>query len=354
MKKKTKLIPQGTLRIKTRDLKVYVREKNSWKKSSVKFPDALHVSELFKAHNNFDILVDKKNPEFLKGQQSKDGKTQGARINVLPDGRKLNSAFSLFGKNLTIHDETSNIHWDVIYQNPCGTFSYVYTLEKKDKSVKHKYKVVEEFGKNYEKILNNVLANLTNRKDDLALPVYTLLVTRMRVGNEIYYKAHGHKGLTTLTKKDITIKDSKVSFKYLSKGGVPRKISEDFPKEYIKRLKALLKPLKKNDFAFVNKKTGHPLKDTDFEKAFKRYCGTAFYPHIVRSYYATQRAHEFLETHKSASKKEINSLFLSIAEKLGHKRFVKKKQMWEDNYTVTIHHYIQPELVQKLKNSILK
>ncbi|MCH8319116.1 MAG: hypothetical protein IIA88_11595 [Bacteroidetes bacterium] len=59
-------------------------------------------------------------------------------------------------------------------------------------------------------------------------------------------------------------------------------------------------------------------------------------------------AKKFLKKHKIATKAEINSLYLEIAEKLGHKKFSKKSRLWEDNFNVTIHHYIQPELVEKI------
>jgi hypothetical protein len=349
-KPKRRKISEGCLRIKAKDLRVYIRRNNSWKKTTKEFPEAIHIIELFKAHDNLDRLIDKKNPIFLKGQLSGKGKTQGARINVLPDNRKLVGAYSLFAKNLTIHDEASNNHWDVLYQNPSNSFTHLYTIEKKEKAVKKKYKTVEEFGKNYQKIKRKSLAALNDKNDKLAVPMYTLLKTYIRVGNEIYYKAHGHKGLTTLKKNDISINNNQVTFNYLSKGGVPRKITEKFPEIYLNRLKKMLKPLEKNSFVFVNENTGHPLRDVQFKEAFKRYSGIEFYPHIVRSYYATAKTKEFLKTHKTATKNEIDSLFLSIAKKLGHKKFVKKKHAWESNYNVTINHYIQPELVEEIKN----
>ncbi len=350
--KKSKPIPEGIFRIKTKDLKVYEKTKTSWKKSSREFPEAMQVIRLFEAHNNFDVLIDKKNPKFLKGQLSPEGKCQGARINILPDRRKLDKAYSLFAMHLTIHDETSNDHWDVLYQNPGGTYSYVYTLEKKNQSVKRKYKAVEEFGKRYPRLKRKVSSALKDKKDYMAVPIYTLLKTYMRVGNEIYYKAHGHKGLTTLKKNDISINGNRVIFNYLAKDGVPRNITKKFPDTYIIRLKEMLQSIKKSSFIFVNTITGHPLRDGEFKEAFKRYCGKEFYPQVVRAHYATVKAREFLRTHKSATKEEVRILFLSIAEKLGHKRFIKKKHAWKENYNVTIHHYIQPELVEKIKSLV--
>jgi len=352
MKKEVrKIIENGTLRIKVRDLKVYEKIQNGWKKSKREFPNALEAVKLFKAHGNFKALIDKKDPEFLKGQASRNGMILGARINILPDGKVLNKAYSLFAEDLTIHDEKSNNHWDVMYKNPGGGHSHVYTLDKVKIAVKGKYREVENFGKKYNLLKQRVLKGLRDENDEIALPMYTLLETYMRVGNEIYYKANGHKGLTTLKKKDISIKGKDVEFNYIGKKGVPMDIVKEFPSSYLNRLKKELKKLKKDDFIFVNNE-GHPLKDTHFMEAFERYCGKRFYPHIVRSYYATQRAREFLKNKKHASKEEVKELYISIAEKLGHKKFVKKDGEWKSDFNVTIHHYLQPEMVEKIGSMV--
>ena len=56
--KKSDVITEGTLRIMAKDLKVCERTKTSWIESSKEFPDAIHVVQLFKAHDNIDCLVD--------------------------------------------------------------------------------------------------------------------------------------------------------------------------------------------------------------------------------------------------------------------------------------------------------
>src|SRR3989344_4980053 len=347
MEKKIKPIEACTIRI-GKDLKTYEFHKGKWKTIKKEFPEALNVIKLFKSHNKFKELIDLKNSKFLKGQLYKD-KVQGARINILPDGKKLDKAYSILAKNITIHDESSHDHWDVIYQNPNGKYAYLYTVEKRKNSIKNKYKKVELFEKKYELLEKTIMKALQNKDDTYALPLYTLIKTCMRVGNETYYKHNGHKGLTTLKKKDITLEKNKVEFNYIAKSGVPMKIAEEFPQSYIKRLKEKLNPLKNSDFIFADDQK-HPLKDTYFIKAFQTYCGEKFYPHIVRSYYATEQAKSFIKTHKVATKQEINYLFNSIAEKLGHKRFDKKTSEWKDSFTVTIHHYIQPDLVEKIQN----
>ncbi len=352
--KKVKPMQPGTLRIRARGLQVVERTARSWKKSQRRFPEAMTVIGLFRAHNNFSFLIDAKDSRFLKGQLSPEGRCQGTRINILPDGRRLDKAYSLFADQLTMHDETSNDHWDVLYRNPGGTYSYVYTLEKKAKATKRKYDTIKEFDRLYKKLESNVVKALNDRQDAFAVPMLTLMRTYMRVGNELYYKAHGHKGLTTLKKSDIRIKGRKVTFKYTGKDGVPRLITEEFPDAYVRRLKQMLRPLKPSSFVFVSRSSGHPLRDTDFEKAFQRYCGRKFYPQIVRAHYATKAALAYARTHRNITKKDARTLFLSIAEKLGHRRFSKKDGLWKDSYNVTTHYYIRPDVVEKINGLVRK
>ena len=296
------------------------------------------------------VLIDTKDPRFLKGQLSDEGREQGTRINILPNGEKLEKAFSLFSPHLRIHDQDSHDHWDVLYQNKGGTWSYVYTLQKRKEHRNRKYKKVVEFAKHYDKLTRNVSKALLDKDDLMALPMFTLLNTYMRVGNEIYYKTHKHKGLTTLKKEDISVKGKNVIFKYIGKDGVPINIDKKFSDKYVKRLSSYLKNVKKGEFVFA--KNGHPLHETEFKHAFLKYCGQEFYPHIVRSYHATSKVKTFLAKNKNFGKNQVEELFMSIAHDLGHKKFDKKKQQWQDHYTVTVNSYIQPELVEMVKSKV--
>lgn len=352
MSKKESKIITGIIRIKAKDLTTYEKTENSWKKSKQQFPEILKIVKLYKSHKSLNELIDKKDPEFIKGQLGPKKEIQGVRINILPDGKKIDKAYSLFAKNLKVHDQSSDEHWDVLYQNKGGTWAYCYTLDKKLKHRNQKYNKVKQFTKILPNLFSNVSKALDDKNDHLAIPMYTLLKTYMRVGNEIYYKAHKHKGLTTLKKKDIKIEKNLVTFNYLAKDGVPRKIVRKFPKKYVSRLKSMTKKLNNNDFVFTNCNTGHPLRDQQFKKAFKNYCGKEFYPHIVRSHYATSTVQNFLKGKRKISKEEANQLFLSVAAKLGHKKFIKKENQWKDNYSVTINHYIEPKLVEKVRRMV--
>ena len=351
---KKKVVFPGTVRI-GRDLKIYKKTGNSWKEQN---PDDFNglentflVINLFKKNRNFNKLIDKKNPKFLKGQRSPEGKCQGARINILPDGRELDGAYSLFARHLTIHDQKSHFHWDVIYQNPNGAFAYHYTLEKKKKAKNKKFNQVKEFEKIYPTLEKNVFNALENKKDYMALPIYTLLKTYIRVGNEIYFRLHNHKGLTTLKKQDVKIDGISVNFSFIGKNGVPQSISRNFPERYIKKLKERLNKIKKQDFIFKTPR-GRVLHEEDFKKAFKKYCGKSFYPHIVRSFFATKQTEDFLRKNKNPNKKQTREFLFYVAEELGHKKYSKKNEQWEESYSVTIGYYIAPRLVEKLRKNL--
>lgn len=349
-KKAKKETPIGSIRINSKNLKPYEKTKSGWKQVKKDITSILNVVKLYKAEGRFKELVNPKEKEFLKGQLSPDGQAFGARINILPNGKKLDKAFSLFSPHLTLHDQMSHDHWDVIYQNKGGTYSYLYTLDKKKSHSKKKYGKVEEFERRYRKLMNNVRKSLNDNNDYMAVPMYTLLTTYMRVGNETYYKAHGHRGLTTLIKKNVAVKAPVVVFDYIGKDGVPIKIEKKFMDNYVRRLKTILTPKKEKEFVF--EKYGSLLHEHDFKQAFQRYCGHEFYPHIVRSHYATMALKKFMEHEKEITKDKVKTLFMSIAHDLGHKRFNKKKQDWQENYTVTIHSYIKPQLIEELEKKI--
>ncbi len=142
-----------------------------------------------------------------------------------------------------------------------------------------------------------------------------------------------------------------VIFDYIGKDGVPITIEKKFQDTYVKRLNGILKPKTRKDFVFENK--GNLLHEHDFKQAFMRYCGHEFYPHIVRSHYATMKLKNFMKKEKNITKDKVKKLFTAIAHDLGHKRFNKKKQDWQENYAVTIHSYIKPQLMEQLSKRMI-
>jgi len=338
--------PVGTTRLKVKNCEPVIKTKSSWKKTKLDTANIKKIIKLYKEKKNTKELYDTKDKTFFKGFITKDNLVRGEKISILPSKNKLEKPFSLLAPHLTIHDEENSSHWDVIFQNPNGKFSYIYTTKKRDLSRKKKFAKVKDFKKALPKLRKNL--NLALKKGELmALPIYTLLKTSIRIGNLDSYKKSNHKGLTTLKKENIKIKKNNVNLNFIGKGGVPQNLNEIFQNNYAEKLVELINNTKKKDFIFTTK-DNKPLKDTHFEKAFQRYSGKIFYPHIVRSFYATITIEQFLKINKKPSKEEVKDLYNKIATKLGHKKFSKKDNQWHPSYTVTIAHYIDPVLVDKI------
>jgi hypothetical protein len=220
MTQAAKPVPIGTVRIRVKDLRPMVMTASGWREHSQDLKDAVHAVHLYRSHGRFAMLRDAKDPRFIKGALGPGGRPVGARLTVLPNGLKLNAAFSLFAKNLRFHDEDTDAHWDVMLENPSG-FTYLYAKNKITLAKKHKTHIVDEFARYFPKLKRNVLKDLRSEGSVHAVALYTMMKTYMRVGNEIYFKAHGHKGLTTLQKMDIRIEGNRVAFNYKAKDGVP-------------------------------------------------------------------------------------------------------------------------------------
>lgn len=339
-------VPVGTIRIRKKDLRAVALTPSGWRSKEIDLPDAAHAIHLYKSHGRLDLLVNAKDRRFLKGQLAPDGRALGERVAFLPDGRTLNAGFSLFAKSLRFHDEDTDAHWDVMFENPSG-FRYLYTVDKVRRAKTRKTHIVDEFARYYPRLKRNVLKDLQAEGRIHSIALFTMMKTYMRVGNEIYYKAHGHKGLTTLQKLDIAIQGRDVMFNYRGKDGVPIHIRERFPEAYVERLARLL-ALKKPDSFVFSHESGRPLDGKDIKKSIKDFCGREFFPHIIRSYYADTEVKKFFRAHRTATKKEVFDLLIKIAAKLGHKRYKKKKHEWVESPKVTVNNYIRPEFVARL------
>ncbi len=341
-----KPVPIGTVRVRVKDLRPVVMTASGWRLHGQDLPDTGHAAHLYRAHGRFALLRDTKDPRFLKGALAPGGRPVGARLTVLPDGLRLNAAFSLFAKNLRFHDEDTDAHWDVMFENPSG-FTYLYAKEKISRAKKHKTHIVDEFARYFPKLKRNVLKDLRSEGSVHAVALYTMMKTYMRVGNEIYFKAHGHKGLTTLQKMDIRIEGNHVTFNYMAKDGVPIHIRVSFPDAYVHKLSALLKPKTADAFVFSHA-SGHPLGGKEIKDAIGEFCGRDFYPHIIRSYLADTEVKKFFRSRRTATRQEVYDLLIMIASKLGHKRYDKKEQAWVESPKVTVNNYIRPEFVERL------
>lgn len=351
----------GTKRIKTSDLQLYKKTQDDWKLSKTISIETQKILQLYKENNLINVLIDNNSPEFLKGYLDKKKMPSGSRITVLPNNHKLaRGGFSLFAKNVKINPKylENNCSWDVCYENSSGLKTYLYSEQKIHIEREAKTKLVNQFIRKYPDILDKLENNLLQSKSKNIieyLALYTLIKTYMRVGNLEYYNQTGHKGLTTLQKKDIKIRlnDNIVEFNFIGKDGVPQHIMKEFPQKYIIPLQNHLDKIKKVDFVFTDI-NGLPLHSSIFSKILFRYTQKHFYPHIIRSCYADSECRKFIKNHKVATKNQVINKFKEIAENLGHKKYSKKKEDWIISYKVTIENYIRPEYVEKMKESYIR
>jgi len=333
----------GTKRINYASLKLCIKTSTSWDFLDELSEDLNSIISKYSKNKTLHHLIDEKHPEFLKGSLSPENKISGERIKLLPEGTQIARAgFSIFAKNLRFNNDP-NHEWDVCYENTSGLKTYLYSEEKIHLEQEKKFKLVQKFSENYDKIISNVENNL-EKIEYLAL--YTLLKTFIRVGNYDYYLKNSHKGLTTLLKRDISVEGDKILFDFIGKDGVPHHIKKEFSEEYIVKLKKVLSSRKEDEFMFTGIK-GKPLHSEDFSSIFFNITQEHFYPHIIRSHHADSKCLDFLE-----GKIEIQDpekLIFQIAKDLGHKKYNKKKEQWEISPTITIKNYIYPEYVKKIR-----
>jgi len=347
MSKKHELL-DGTRRVKTKDLKQYLKKGSSWIVTSDMAETTKQAIELYVNNKRIEHLVDSFVTDFLKGHITPENQIGGGRIKVLPNGKKLaRGGFSIFAKNLRFN-KNNLTEWDVCYDNVSGLKTYLYNEDKLHLEQNRKAKLVDKFSAKYNHILSELEKDIKRFKTIEYLALYALLLTKIRVGHLEYFKHLGHKGLTTLQKKDVTIKGNTINFKFIGKDGIPQNITKEFPDYYIKIFKNLLLKKNNNDFIFANP-DGIPLHSDVFSKILFNYTGEHFYPHIIRSHYADTESKRFLNTHKKSSKQEVLDEFKLIATELGHKKFNKKRNEWDLDYKVTIANYIRPKFSEKMK-----
>jgi hypothetical protein len=345
-KKKENHFQKGTKRIKQKDHKEYVKTESDWMLDSEIPENIKQIIEFYQENENIDLLIDEINNDFFKGFLDPENRPSGQRIKMLPSGKKLaRGGFSIFSKNLRFNDNGEHL-WDVCFENPSGTLTYLYNEDKIQTEKEKKALLVDEFEKHFEDIMIKLTDDLKKKKSVILLALYTLLKTNIRVGNLEYYNHLKHKGLTTLQKSDIKIRKNNVTFEYIAKDGIPQKFVVEFPDFYIDLLRKHLTKLKIEDFVFaVDSK---PIHAEEFSKILFEYTGVHFYPHIIRSYYADSKCKEFLKNHSKATKKEVDEFLLDVAKNLGHKKYDKKSGEFIPNYKVTIENYIRPNLYNNL------
>ncbi len=344
---KKKSLPKGTKRIKSKDFKQYEKTSKDWILDNNIPEHTRKIIEHYLKEKSHKTLLDEKEKDFLKGILLPLEKVSGARIKTLPNGKNLaRGGFSIYAKNIE-YNPKNNPQWDICYENTSGLKTYLYSEDKIHLEQKQKYKLVQKFKENYEKILTKLEKDIKETQNLEHIALYILLLTKIRVGNEHHFHHTGHKGLTTLQKFDLELKNNHLTLNFIGKDGVPQHIEKELPEFIAKLLKIRLENIKNDDFVFANIK-GEPIHPSHFSDILFEYTNEHFYPHIIRSHYADTTCEEFLNSCRKPTKEEVEKVFLEVAKNLGHKKYNKKKNIWEINYKVTLENYIYPKLSEKM------
>ena len=146
----------GTKRIKSSTLKQHIKTSTSWDFLDELSENPNTIILFYSINNTLHYLIDEKQKEFLKGNINPENKISGARIKLLPNGTLLARAgFSLFAKNLKFNND-SNYDWDVCYENTSCLKTYLYSEDKLHLEQEKKFKLVQKFSENYNKIISTV------------------------------------------------------------------------------------------------------------------------------------------------------------------------------------------------------
>jgi hypothetical protein len=348
----SKELEVGSLRIKSSDFRLFVKEnRDLWKVVSDLDSIVLDVLDMYSSNDNLDLLVDLHDELFLRGSLTPEEQICGARIMVLPNGEQLARAgFSLFAKDLKFNFDDEEKLWDVCYTNASGLKTYLYSDSKVHLEQDKKLRLVDKFENHYLEIFETCEKKIKSKSCNVSdLALYVMLNTFIRVGNIEYYKRFNHKGLTTLQKKDVVIASNIVSFNFIGKDGVPQSIAKKFPSFFVKKFEEFISKKSDDDFIFTNS-NGNCIHSDSFSKILFDLTGEHFYPHIIRSHYADMTCKNFLKTHRTATKEEVEAVFLEIAENLGHKKYNKKEDVWDSNFSVTLMNYINPIYSERMIN----
>lgn len=343
---------KGTKKVSFKDNEEYKKTSLRWKNTLKKHQTIQKISQLYQRHNTLHLLQDTSLKKFTKGHLTPEGKISGERIRHLPNGVALaRGGFSLFAKDLSFNLGNHSL-WDVCFTNPSGSKTYLYSQEKIHLEQEQKYQLVQQFAQKREEIFSKLKQDILSKDSEIYLALYILLKTAIRVGNNYSYQNFGHKGLTTLQKKDVSLHETLLEIRYLGKDGVPQLKTIELDYWVLQRVIHHLKKKQKQDFLFTasNNTLYH---GEDFSKILFEYTGIHFYPHIIRSYEANKICDDFLKEHqrKKITPEQAKHCFTIVAQRLGHKTYDKKKKLWKLDPKVSIDSYIYPKTYDKIMNS---
>lgn len=207
-----------------------------------------------------------------------------------------------------------------------------------------KFNKAIELGKKYNLLLKHIKDNLTSpdlKTRKIATVCYLIDALSMRVGDEKDKDEADTVGATTLTTKNVTIKENNVvEFDFLGKDSVRWQKEIELPEQVVKNLKEFISEPGKNNLIFNGIRSEHV-------NEFLSSIVPGISAKVFRTYHATKTVNEYLEKTKlerddTEDKKYIATMAnLKAAIVCNHKRTLPK------NWKISLEKKI--ESLEKLK-----
>lgn len=246
--------------------------------------------------------------------------------------------------------EKSNAHLQATGIDQAGRKQYRYHNEWSKLRNENKFYRLLEFGKKLADFRKNLKKDLRRKSLDqrkvLAISVYFMQKTLIRVGNETYKQLYGSYGLSTLRDKHVKIDGSKIKLSFRGKKGVMHDIflndkilsrlvkkCRDIPGQELFQYYTADGEKCSIDSGMVNRYIKE-ITDCDFTaKDFRTWSGTL---EALRCY----AEYEYPES-ETKRKKITVAVLDAVSSKLGNTRSVCKK------------YYVFPALVEAYENGTL-
>ncbi len=283
--------------------------------------------------NNFEYYSDKK-------EKIKDEKTL-QRIKLLAIPPAWQNVW--IAKNEKGHLQCTGI-------DAAGRKQYCYHSKWVSKRNETKYYRLLEFGQSLPDFRKKISKDLRRKELDerkvLAISVYTMQKTLIRIGNESYKKLYNTFGLTTLQDRHVKIADHKIQLSFVGKKSIKHTII--IKDKILAELVLKCKDIPGQElFQYYTPSGDHKsINSGMINNYIREITGCDFTAKDFRTWSGTLEAFRFLALHEfpeaiTARKKQINSALDVVSQRLGNTRTVCKKS------------YVFPPLLEAYEQGLL-
>ena len=152
---------------------------------------------------------------------------------------------------------------------------YIYDKSYTESQSKVKFKELKEFGKNYNKIINKIKADLYTNHDSknkqISMVLMIMIDCNFRIGNDKYTRDNKSYGVTTLEKRHVKNKNGEIIINFIGKKGI-KNTCRLTNKKIIKNLTQKKRTIQNKDriFSYRNKNKYYNITSRDVNNYLKK------------------------------------------------------------------------------------